>query len=130
MTSRAHARLVAAVVGCALLLLGCDAEVDPAGVRSPAPAGPYVSVAVDNHFHDIHAENDIRIDAERAFVVKNQGRNLHNVTIVGTDISEDVKAGDELSFDLVGDFLEPGTYDLICKYHDNLGMSGRFTVVD
>jgi hypothetical protein len=128
--SRAYARLVAAVGGCALLLLGCDAEPDPIGVPSPAPTGPYVSVAVDNHFHDIHAENDIKIDAERAFIVKNQGRNLHNVTIAGTDISQDVKPGDELSFDPVGDFLEPGTYDLICKYHDNVGMTGRFTVVE
>ena len=118
------------MVGCALPLLGCDGEPDPEALPSPAPTGPYVSVAVDNHFHDIHAENDIQIDAARALVVKNQGRNLHNVTIVGTDISDDVKPGDELNFDPVGEFLESGTYDLICKYHDNLGMVGRFTVVD
>jgi hypothetical protein len=127
---RAPARLLASTVGCLTLLVACAADRDPNAGASPGPTGPYVSVAVDNHFHDIHAENDIQIDSQRAFVVKNQGRNLHNVTIVGTDISEDVRPGNELSFDPVGEFLEPGTYDLICRYHDNVGMSGRFTVTE
>lgn len=113
------ARLVL-LLGCATALAGCG----------PDDEGPYVSVAVDNHFHDIHRENDIRIDSQRAFVVKNQGRNLHNVTIAGTDINEDVEPGDELEFDPVGEFLEPGTYDVICRYHASVGMVGRFTVVD
>jgi uncharacterized cupredoxin-like copper-binding protein len=120
MTVWAPARRFLVVVGCVALLAGCGDE----------ELGPYVSVAVDNHFHDIHRKNDIEIDSERGFVVKNQGSNLHNVTIAGTDINEDVEPGDELSFDPVGEFLEPGTYDVICKYHDSVGMVGRFTVVD
>lgn len=130
MRSRAPARLLISILGCLTLLVGCRADGEPTAAPSPEPTGPYVSVAVDNHFHDIHVENDIRIDSERAFVIKNQGRNLHNVTIAGTDISEDVKPGDELTFDPVGEFLEPGTYDIFCKYHDSVGMSGRFSVVD
>lgn len=118
------------MVLCVGSLAGCRGDGDPSVAPSPDPTGPYVSVAVDNHFHDIHAESNIEISSDRPFVIKNEGRNLHNVTIVGTDISEDVKPGDEVSFDPVGDFLDAGTYDLLCRYHDDAGMSGRFTVTD
>ena len=46
--------------------------------------GPYVVVAVDNHFHDIHPSDPPTITADRPFVVKNEGFNLHNFSVVGT----------------------------------------------
>jgi hypothetical protein len=96
----------------------------------PKPTtGPYVSVAVDNHFHDIHPENDIEIAADRPFIVKNQGRNLHNVTIPGSDVNEDVRPGRSLRLPPVGTFLQIGkSYSVLCKYHAELGMTGEFTV--
>lgn len=96
---------------------------------SPEATGPYVSVAVDNHFHDIHREDDIEIAADRAFVVKNQGRNLHNFSIIGTDINQDVKPGDEFQLDPIGRHLDPGVYRVVCRYHDSAGMVGGFEVV-
>jgi hypothetical protein len=90
--------------------------------------GPYVSVAVDNHFHDIHPENHISIPPERGFIVKNEGRNLHNVTIVGTQISKDIKPGQWLRLVPVGDTLPAGTYQIVCRFHGDQGMTGEITV--
>ncbi|HEV3473248.1 MAG TPA: hypothetical protein VG408_08610 [Actinomycetota bacterium] len=85
---------------------------------------------MDNHFHDIHPEDHKTIAADRAFVVRNEGRNLHNVTILGTDVNRDVRPGRSLSLDPVGETLDPGTYRIICKYHDYVGMTGQITVVE
>ncbi len=82
---------VAALI--AVILSAC-AEGAPRSAPTPVPrdtTGPYVSVAVDNHFHDIHPEDEKVIGADRPFVIRNEGRNLHNVTIPGTDINEDVR---------------------------------------
>ena len=90
--------------------------------------GPYVSVAVDNHFHDIHPADHIAVDEDRAFVVRNEGRNLHNVTIARTEISEDVRPGKSFRLAPVGSRLAPGTYEIVCRYHVNLGMTGQIRV--
>jgi plastocyanin len=92
--------------------------------------GPYVVVAVDNHFHDIHPEDDIAIAADRTFVVKNEGRNLHNFSVAGTDISEDIRPGKELRVSPIGETLDPGSYDVFCKYHASVDMKGAFTVTE
>jgi plastocyanin len=118
-----------ALVACSS---GASSGDDGSNVRVlPRPTtGPYVSVAVDNHFHDIHPEDDVEIGAERTFVVKNQGRNLHNVTILGTGISEDVRPDETFRTRTLGSFLEIGEdYTVVCRFHEELGMTGKFTVV-
>jgi len=85
--------------------------------------GPYVSVAVDNHFHDVHADEDVSFDAERPFVVRNEGSNLHNVTIVETGFDKDIRPGRSVRMQ-----LEPGGYHLVCRYHADQQMTGEFTV--
>ena len=105
---------------------GCDGDGDGDGVDS----GPYVVVAVDNHFHDIHPQNAVEISSTRGLVIDNQGRNLHNFTVVETDISKDIRPGRELRFEPIGNFLEPGTYDVVCRYHDYVDMTGRFIVTE
>ena len=118
-----------------LLLAACSSDppaANPTDAVTPsAPeAKTFVSVAVDNHFHDIHPTDRRKIGLDQTFVVKNQGRNLHNVTIVGTDISEDLQPGDSLAWSPVRETLRPGKYQLVCKYHDWEGMKGTFTVVE
>lgn len=105
-------------------------EEEPSGPRVlPAPTtGPYVSVAVDDHFHDIHRDLDVRISEDRPFVVRNEGRNLHNFIILGTDINVDIRPGKEFRIDRLGDELEPDRYLVTCRYHDYKGMVGGFTV--
>jgi len=89
---------------------------------------PWVSVAVDNHFHDIHVEDNITLSPERVFVVKNQGRNLHNVTIPEIDFSRDIRPGEQVDFRPVGKRMPPGTYNIVCKYHSAEGMVGKIIV--
>lgn len=94
----------------------------------PSTTGPYVSVAVDNHFHDIHPSDPPSIDENRPFEVKNEGFNLHNFTVVGTDISVDLEPGQQLLWPRIGDHLAPGTYDVYCKYHLSVRMTGKLIV--
>jgi hypothetical protein len=98
-------------------------------IFNPEPKhGPYVVVAVDNHFHDIHPVDDPSIAAHRGFVVKNEGFNLHNFTVIGTKISINLKPGDVLRWRHLGNHLPPNTYHVFCKFHLQQGMKGTFTV--
>src|SRR5207248_9004092 len=65
-------------------------------------AGPYVVTAIDNHFHDIHPEDRNVIHADQPFVVKNAGANLHNFTVIGTQISIDLKPGQSFEWPTIG----------------------------
>lgn len=98
-------------------------------LRTEDLTGPYVSVAVDNHFHDVHPEDHIEIAADRPFIVKNQGSNTHNVTIAGTDIDEELEPGEEYEIRPVGE-LGLGPQVLICRIHASQGMTGQFVVVE
>ena len=100
----------------------------PRKTLSPPTDQPYVSVAVDNHFHDVHVDDDVTIAFGQGFIVKNQGGNLHNVTIPQIDLSKDIKPGEQV--DLLDDTLDPGTYDITCRFHASQGMVGRLTVAD
>jgi plastocyanin len=98
-------------------------------VYNPEPStGPFTVVAVDDHFHDIHPVDRTRISGSRPFIVKNEGRNLHNFTVVGTHISVDIRPGHELAWAKLGAHLKPGFYRVICIYHYYLGMKGTFIV--
>jgi hypothetical protein len=93
------------------------------------PNRPYVVTAVDNHFHDAHPSEGLALD--RSLVFKNEGRNLHNVTIVGTTLSRDFEPGERFSIRSLGSLVDgPGSYRLICKYHADLGMTGDLVVVE
>jgi hypothetical protein len=101
----------------------------PVVISSPnSTSGPYVVVAVDNHFHDIHPTDPPTIAADRPFVVKNEGFNLHNFTVVGTHISIDLRPGAQFAWAHIGAHLAPGTYHVVCTFHAYLGMVGLFTV--
>jgi plastocyanin len=112
------------------LLVGCSGSDSETRALPRPTTGPYVSVAVDNHFHDVHPDTAPDIQADRPFVIKNEGRNLHNFTVVGTPVSRDIRSGTQITFDPIGDRFPPGTYEIVCRYHGDQGMTGRFTVVD
>ena len=136
MISALRRAVVVISIGCALALGACDGDSPtPKSAASPSTVltggpGPYVSVAVDNHFHDVHPVDDKGIDVDEAFIVRNEGSNLHNVTFPGTDISIDVKVGESWRIDPVGELGGVGTYKFFCKYHASDGMRGKFTLVD
>jgi hypothetical protein len=120
---------------CLAVFAACSSETSteqPKGDVSTLPSrttGPYVSVAVDNHFHDIHPRDHKEIAAQRPFVVRNEGRNLHNVSISRTDISEDIKPGESFRIDPVSKLGPAGTYKIFCKYHADQGMTGQITIL-
>ena len=127
----------AVFVGLTVLSQACSYGSPPASlppppatvIYNPEPTtGPFVVVAVDNHFHDIHPVDQTHISEKRAFIVKNEGQNLHNFTVVGTNISIDIAPGHEFVWNRLGGHLKPGFYQVICKYHAYLGMVGSFWV--
>lgn len=88
---------------------------------------PYVVTAIDYHFHDAHPT--FPIGPGRDLVVKNAGRNLHNVTIPAIGFSGEVAPGEELVIeDLASRFEGPGRYTLICVYHQDRGMNGALVI--
>lgn len=138
MCGRMRKSLVRLAVVAAVLGAGCSSSEEPPDRSRDRPrvselpqptTGSYVSVAVDNHFHDVHPEDDIEIAADRPFVIRNDGRNLHNVTIRSAGINVDIRPGDQVAFDTVGEELGVGAHTIVCKYHADQGMTGRLTVV-
>ena len=92
------------------------------------PTLPYVITAIDYHFHDAHPK--LPIVAGRDLVVRNEGRNVHNVTILALDVVSDVEPGEEFTFEDIARRLEPGSYELFCRFHEDRGMTGVIVIAD
>jgi len=58
-------------------------------------------------------------------VVNANRRTPHTFTVVGEDV--DVELG-PIESETTDIDLEPGTYDVICRFHEGLGMTGTLTV--
>jgi hypothetical protein len=113
---------VAAVVAFAL-----GSGADQLERPSADPGGPYVVSAIDYHFHDAHPT--FPIGPDRDLVVKNVGRNLHNVTIPALGYSHDVRPGQELTIADVAERLgAPGRYAFFCRFHRDRGMRGSIII--
>ena len=88
---------------------------------------PYVVTAIDYHFHDAHPT--LPISPGRDLIVRNQGRNLHNVTIPALGISRDVRPGEHVVIGAIADRLAPGRYELFCRFHlKAFGMKGVIVI--
>jgi plastocyanin len=110
--------LVAALSGLTLGLL-------LAGEEEP----PYVVSAIDYHFHDAHPT--FPIGPGRDLVIKNAGRNRHNVTIAALDYSMDVDPEGRLVIeDIAARFGRAGRYAFVCLIHEDRGMSGTIVIAD
>jgi plastocyanin len=88
---------------------------------------PYVVTAIDYHFHDAHPT--FPIGPGRDLVIKNAGRNRHNVTIPALDYSMDVAPEGQLVIEDVAAWFGPaGRYPFICLIHEDRGMSGTIVI--
>jgi plastocyanin len=88
---------------------------------------PYVVTAIDYHFHDAHPTRPLVPGQD--FVVDNQGRNLHNVSIPALDFSKDIRPGDRITIEDIAELLEPGQYTLFCRIHlKAFGMKGVIVI--
>jgi plastocyanin len=59
-----------------------------------------------------------------SLTVTNDGAALHNLTVADGGIDQDVAAGESAEVDLSG--LDPGTFDMTCRYHPE--MTGSITI--
>lgn len=109
-----------------LLFLLCVAVLVAGAVLLTLEPGPYVVTAIDNHFHDAHPT--LPIGDGHDLVVRNRGRNLHNVTIDALGFSGDVQPGGQITVEDITERLEPGRYVLVCRYHEDLGMTGTIVI--
>ena len=109
----------------ALFVVAVAALVLSAALMGSEPR-PYVVTAIDYHFHDAHPT--FPIGPDRDFVVKNAGRNLHNVTIPALNYSRNVRPGEQLTIADIAGQLSPGRYVLFCKIHVDRGMSGVIVI--
>ncbi len=125
-------RRLAVPVGVALSVLGAacgggggDATA-PGGESSPAQGeanagGTSTLVARDNEF----VPSDFTVQAGSDITLQNEGQAPHNLTVEGQNVDQDVQAGQSTTVSLD---LEPGTYDMVCKFHESAGMTGTLTV--
>ena len=110
-----------------LLTAGCTGDASSPPVARAN--GPYVVTAVDYHFHDAHPS--LPIAPGRAVEFSNQGSNLHNVTIPGTNVRRNVRPGRRITIARIGSVLsEPGRYPFFCELHIDRGMKGVLVVTD
>ena len=116
----------------ALRLLALGAAVSGLGLGlllAGEEEPPYVVTAIDYHFHDAHPT--FPIGPGRDLVIKNAGRNRHNVTIPALDYSMDVEPDGQLAIeDVAARFGRAGRYAFVCLIHEDRGMSGAIVIED
>ncbi len=114
-----HALRTAVLIGAVLVLAACGGSDDTGG-GGGGGSGTSLSM-VDNSFEP----GDLSVTAGESLDVSNDGENLHNITVEGTDIDQDVEAGQSAS---VAIDAEAGEYTMFCEYHRGVGMEGTITV--
>lgn len=82
-----------------------------------------VSVSLNNYLFD---PSEVEVASGAVVEVTNANtRTPHTFTVVGEDV--DLQLGPQESGTVTID-LAPGTYDLVCTFHEQLGMTGTLTV--
>ncbi len=120
---RALAPAAVALAAVALLLAACGDDPEPVDSETADIAVPADTlVMIDNAFQP----QTWRVPPEGgSFTVENQGQALHSFTVEEAGIDEDVGSGEETTVELD---LDPGEYEMICKYHFAQGMTGTIVV--
>jgi plastocyanin len=114
-----HMTRTAVLIATVLTLAACGGGEDTGGEGG---GGSATSLSmVDNAFEPA----DLTVAAGADLEVSNDGEALHNITIEGTEIDEDVEAGQNTSITVDA---EPGEYTMFCEYHRSAGMEGTVTV--
>ena len=114
------------VLAAALALFGsaCGGGTKtPTSPTAPASSGGATSTTLtlkDNMF--VPATLTL---SGKQIILMNQGANLHNFSVEGQTINQDITPGQTVTVDVN---LAPGTYTIFCKYHRALGMMGTLTV--
>lgn len=104
---------------------GGDESAAPAQGTSPAETGNTAATAEllmrDNEF----VPSEFTIPAGSEITLRNEGQAPHNLMVEGQNVDKDVQPGETETEALE---LAPGTYDIVCKFHEAAGMTGTLTV--
>ncbi len=125
-------RLTVPVAVAALTLLGVACGGGDGDTAAPVPEGTTPTEAAtspaggalvmrDNEF----VPSSFIIEAGSEITLRNEGQAPHTFTIEGENVDHEVQAGETETESLE---LEPGTYDLVCRFHEAAGMTGTLTV--
>jgi plastocyanin len=111
-----------------LVVLGsaCSSSKSTSTPTTPAATGgnEVAITIVDNSFNP----STITAVNTATLVLTNNGAALHNFTIEGSTVDQDVQPGQTLSLTPPPTPFAPGTYNVFCKYHKALGMTATLTV--
>ena len=106
------------LVGALLALAACGGGDGNGGGGGDTEASlPMVENAFD--------PADLTVAAGAELSVSNDGEAVHNITIEGTSIDEDVEAGQSTTITIDA---EAGEYAMFCEFHREAGMEGTVTV--
>jgi plastocyanin len=106
-------------------LYGGDDEetTGPTGATDQGTGNADVSVSLNNYLFD---PRTVRVASGDVVAVRNGNtKTPHTFTVVGEDV--DLELG-PLETESATIDLSPGTYDLICRFHEELGMTGTLKV--
>ena len=106
-------------------LYGGDEEetTGPTGATDAGTGDADVSVSLNNYLFD---PSTVRVSSGDVVAVRNGNtKTPHTFTVVNEDV--DLELG-PLETESVTIDLSPGTYDLICRFHESLGMTGTLKV--
>jgi plastocyanin len=106
-------------------LYGGDDEetTGPTGATDQGTGDADVSVSLNNYLFD---PRTVRVASGDVVAVRNGNtKTPHTFTVVGEDF--DLELG-PLETESATIDLSPGTYDLICRFHEELGMTGTLKV--
>lgn len=109
------ARMVCSA-GAAVMLAACGG-----GSEGGEGGGSAAMSMTDNAFDPA----TLTVSSGDSLEVSNDGQALHNLTVEGEGIDQDVQAGQSASVTMD---LEPGEYTMFCEYHRSAGMEGSITV--
>ena len=116
-----HVSRIAVLIAIGLTLAACGGGEDTGGGGGGGGGSATSLSMVDNAFEPA----DLTVAAGADLEVSNDGEALHNITIEGTEIDEDVEVGQSSSITVDA---EPGEYTMFCEYHRSAGMEGTVTV--
>lgn len=118
----------AAIVATAFLLAACggngdggDTEGTPTESGETEGGGATTLTTIDNAFQP----SSLTVTAGTELELVNDGQTIHNLTIEGTDVAQDVESG---ATETVAIDAEVGDYTMFCEYHRATGMEGVITI--
>jgi plastocyanin len=125
-------RFTAPIAVAALTIVGVACGGGGGDTAAPAPQGTTPTegatspagaalVMRDNEF----VPSSFTIQAGSEITLRNEGQAPHNLTVEGENVDRDVQPGETETESLE---LEPGTHDIVCKFHEAAGMTGTLTV--